>query len=158
MKKKIVITSLVVSGILIFVIPIFLDYCVLGNKISSNVGNDVWMSFFGSYFGGLFGAFATMAVFGLTYATSEKNRIRAEKNREKVDEEKLRLSIMPCLQVQEKAVPRQWNFKEQRNSYYVIVKENTIKQMQHVPTFLVNYNSKKYFILDIILKNIGAGN
>lgn len=61
MKKKIIVVGCFIA-VLVIIVPIFLDYCILGNRINSNIGNDVWMAFFGSYFGGLFGAIATMLV------------------------------------------------------------------------------------------------
>ena len=46
MKKRMIIIGGSVLIILAIIVPIFLDYCILGNGINSNIGNDIWMSFF----------------------------------------------------------------------------------------------------------------
>ena len=50
MKKKVIIIGGSAVFILAIIVPIFLDYCILGNGIKSNIGNDVWMAFFWKLF------------------------------------------------------------------------------------------------------------
>ena len=162
MKKKILFVGFAfVVFILIFIVPIFLDYCILGNAIKSNVENDVWMSFFGSYFGGLFGACATMIVFYLTYTTTERQRKKDERQSIEKEKERIRLSIIPFLYTARRALSKDENLKEERNTFFVKIRNSDVKQMRTIPNNLKNLEPcdiyKKYFVIDSELINNGVG-
>lgn len=153
MKKKMIIVGCIAILILVIIIPIFLDYCILGNGINSNVGNDIWMSFFGSYFGGLFGAFATMIVFCFTFLDSEKKRSEAEEKRKQEQDNQWRLSIMPCLQVRERAVSENEKIQESGNTYFICYEKEGIKQRRSIAKMV----ELTKFIIESELKNVGIG-
>lgn len=156
MKKKMIVIGCLVTLVLAIIIPIFIDYCILGNGIKSNVGNDVWMSFFGSYFGGLFGAFATMVVFCFTFLDSEKRRIEAEKKRKEEQDNQWRLSILPCLQVRERAVPEKEELEVNGNIYFICFEGENIKQKRNISKMMkLGYHGK--FIIESELRNVGMG-
>lgn len=115
MKKRMIIICGGTVITLLIIVPIFLDYCILGNGVSSNVGNDVWMAFFGSYFGGLFGAMATMMVL---YDTQNSRKKLEEKNKKERDEER-KLSIRPCLQAREQVLGSVEQLYSGNNVYYI---------------------------------------
>lgn len=151
MKKKIIVIGCFIA-ILVIIVPIFLDYCILGNRVSSNIENDVWMSFFGSYFGGLFGAIATMMVLCDTWSSRRKE---AQKNK-KEQEEQRKLSIMPCLQSREKMVQSKEQLKNGNNVYFVSYKQGDIKQRRNMPSE-IEQGFLEYCIIEVELRNVGLG-
>ena len=50
MKK---VLKMAVAIMIILIIPVLMDYLILGNNVPSNIGNDVWAGFLGSYIGGI---------------------------------------------------------------------------------------------------------
>lgn len=134
------------------IVPIFFDYCILGNGINSNVGNDVWMSFFGSYFGGLFGAIATMMVL----CDTQNSRRKEERKNKKEQEEQRKLSIMPCLQSREKMIVNREQVKSDNNVYFVSYENGEIKQRRNVPRELEQIFSD-FCIMEAEIRNVGLG-
>ncbi|MCM1498512.1 MAG: hypothetical protein NC124_08605 [Clostridium sp.] len=151
MKKKIMVISCIIV-ILVIIVPIFLDYCILGNRVNSNIGNDIWMSFFGSYFGGLFGAIATLMVLCDTWNSRKKE----EQKNKKEQEEQRKLSIMPCLQSREKMVENEEQLRNGNNVYFVLYEQGNIKQTREMPR-KIEYGFSKYFIIEVELRNVGVG-
>ncbi len=142
MKKKVIIIGGSAVFILAIIVPIFLDYCILGNGIKSNIGNDVWMAFFGSYFGGLFGAIATMMVL---YDTL-KSRKKMEDNNKKEQEEQRKLSVMPCLQSRERLVKCKEQLVEDNSTFFITYEKGKTKQWRNIPESLVPIIDKLYII------------
>lgn len=69
MKKRILLIAVFILGIII--IPVIVDWCIIGNEFPSNVSNEDWIAFLGGYIGGIF----TLAGVLLTlhyYRTQEK--------------------------------------------------------------------------------------
>lgn len=80
MKKRILLIAVFIFGIII--IPVIVDWCIIGNKFTSNVSNEDWIAFLGGYIGGVF----TLAGVLLTlhyYRTQEK-RINDDNCRKQV--------------------------------------------------------------------------
>ena len=150
MKKKILMLMMVSSAIII--VPIFLDYCILGNKINSNVSNEIWMAFFGSYFGGLFGAIATMMVL----LDTQSSRRKIEEKNKKEQEEERKLSIRPCLQVREQVIARTGQLCSGNNVYYISYEKGEIKQRRSMPQKIEHYFSD-YYVIEAELRNVGMG-
>lgn len=152
MKKRMIIICGGTVITLLIIVPIFLDYCILGNGVSSNVGNDVWMAFFGSYFGGLFGAMATMMVL---YDTQNSRKKLEEKNKKERDEER-KLSIRPCLQAREQVLGSVEQLYSGNNVYYIFYEHGLVKQRRYMTKELKNHFSS-YYIIETELKNVGMG-
>ena len=150
MKKKIL--MLIVVSVTIIIVPIFLDYCILGNKINSNVSNEIWMAFFGSYFGGLFGAVATMMVL---FDTQNSRRKIEEKNKKEQEEER-KLSIRPCLQVREKVIGMIEHLCSGNNAYYISYEKGEMKQRRNIPQ-RIEYCFSDYYSIETELRNVGMG-
>lgn len=67
-----------IIGIVILV-PILMDYLILGNQIQSNATNGEWIGFFGGYFGSIIGGIITLAVFWGTVWDNKKQSEKEEK-------------------------------------------------------------------------------
>ena len=72
-----------------FLIPLFIDWIILGNGFPSHLTNGEWASFFGSFLGGI----ATMLAVVFTLRDNEKQRIREEKRREEEKKEEKRVYL-----------------------------------------------------------------
>lgn len=73
MHNKRVVALIIISVIFLFVlIPLCLDWLIIGNDFPSNVGNADWIGFFGGYFGALIGAFASLGGVLLTIRFTQK--------------------------------------------------------------------------------------
>ena len=151
MKKKMITIGCFII-LLVIIVPIFIDYCILGNGINSNIGNDVWMSFFGSYFGGLFGATATLMVLCDTWSSRRKEE---QKNKEEQEEQR-KLSIMPCLQSREKIVQSKEQLRGDNNVYFISYQQGNIKQRRDMPRE-IEHEFLKYYIIEVELRNVGVG-
>ena len=152
MKKRMIIICGGTVVTLVIIVPILIDYCILGNGISSNIGNDVWMAFFGSCFGGLFGAIATLMVL---YDTQNSRRKLEEKSKKERDEER-KLSIKPCLQVREQVLGSIEQLYSGNNVYYIFYEHGLVKQKRYMTKELKNHFSY-YYIIETELKNVGMG-
>lgn len=58
--------------VIVILLPLAMDYFIIGNNVPSNVSNENWVPFFGSYFGGIIGAIASMCGIILTIHFSSK--------------------------------------------------------------------------------------
>lgn len=67
-----------VSILVILIIPILIDYLIIGNNFPSNINDSDWMSFFGSYIGSLIGAFVTLIglIITLNFTRKQNNEER----------------------------------------------------------------------------------
>lgn len=86
-----------VVNIIIIGFPFFMDYCIVGNKVYSNIDNSEWVSFLGSYVGAIFGSVATVAGIIITIKYTRKE---AHKDREIAEvrlKEDRRLSHAPFI-------------------------------------------------------------
>lgn len=72
-----------------FIIPLFIDWAIIGNDIPSHLTNGEWASFLGSFLGGI----ATMLAVVLTLRHNEKQRLREEKQREEEKKEEKRVYL-----------------------------------------------------------------
>lgn len=78
MKKKILICGVILL-LLIVVLPLAIDWIVIGNNFPSNIGNSEWVGFLGAYIGALIGAAVSLAGIVITIRyTNDQN----DKNRE----------------------------------------------------------------------------
>lgn len=72
-----------------FLIPLFIDWVIVGNGFPSHLTNGEWASFLGSFLGGI----ATMLAVVFTLRYNEKQRIREEKRREEEKKEEKRVYL-----------------------------------------------------------------
>lgn len=90
MKKVI---KIVATIMIILLIPVLMDYLILGNHIPSNIGNDVWAGFLGSYIGGI----ATLLAVFITINDNNKKIQQQKIDADEEQAEQRRLSIKPYL-------------------------------------------------------------
>lgn len=79
MKKKNVIISILILLFAIFLIPICIDWCIIGSHFPSNISNSDWVSFLGGYVGAIIGA--AMSLLGIIITiryTNKQNRLDRE--------------------------------------------------------------------------------
>lgn len=152
MKKKIIIVGCITIVVFVIIVPIFLDYCILGNSVNSNIGNDIWMAFFGSYFGGLFGAVATIMVL----CDAQYSRKKADEKNKIEQEEQRKLSIMPCLQSREKMINLKEELNEGNNVYFISYQKEIIMQRRLMPRE-IDLSFFKLCIIEAELRNVGLG-
>ena len=79
MKKVIFWIGIGIFLLLLIGIPLFIDWCIVGNNIPSNISNSDWVGFLGGYIGALLGAF--FSVIGIAWTikfTREQNRAERE--------------------------------------------------------------------------------
>ena len=73
-KKNMIITTLIVACIII-VIPLIIDWLIIGNNVPSNIANSDWVSFLGGYIGAILGGIGSLIGIILTIRfTAEQNR------------------------------------------------------------------------------------
>lgn len=77
MKNRIIL-RIVSAIILVAGLPLFLDYCIFGNSMPSNLSNTEWASFLGSYLGAIIGA--VIALIGVTATISFTSKQNKESN------------------------------------------------------------------------------
>lgn len=71
MKISKILFGILIGAIVFIGLPLFLDWFIVGNKISSNISNSEWIGFLGSYLGGVLGAGAT--IFGVVLVNNFQN-------------------------------------------------------------------------------------
>ena len=70
---------IIVILLIIFCIPVVVDWLIVGNDIPSNITNSEWVSFLGSYIGAIIGAVVSLISIIITIRyTNEQNRIDRE--------------------------------------------------------------------------------
>lgn len=79
MKNKIIIALIVISVLLVFAIPLIIDWLIIGNSITSNISNSDWVSFLGGYVGAIIGALVSL---GGIVATIKFTATQSQKDRE----------------------------------------------------------------------------
>lgn len=153
--KKIV--KLVLVGTLIVIIPILMDFFILGNNIPSNIGNDVWAGFLGSYIGGV----ATLLAVFITINDNNKKMRQQKVEADKEQAEQRRLSIKPYLDTK-------LNFFEQNVHFGIndLVFDMVKSEIKYVrfnltdsdrKTIQLNKNHKDHAYLKFSVRNLGAG-
>ena len=78
MNKKIIFI-IFVSLLVVILLPITIDWLIIGNNFPSNISNSDWVGFFGGYVGALLGA--VVSLFGIIATikyTNEQNKIDRE--------------------------------------------------------------------------------
>lgn len=77
MKKKLIVLSIIVL-VVIVLLPIAMDWIIVGNAIPSNVSNSDWVGFFGGYIGALIGAATSLGgiVITIRYTNQENKKDR----------------------------------------------------------------------------------
>ncbi|MFV0519967.1 MAG: hypothetical protein ACK5LY_06785 [Lachnospirales bacterium] len=138
-KKQLKRVSIFLSLISIFaiILPILLDYFVIGNEIKSNITNEQWVGFLGNYTGAIIGSVITVyaLIETLIYNNNENNRLLLEKEKEaKVIELKKRPEI-----IIECEIPK--------------VNEGIQKQLKFSTPYVEN---QKCLYSNLILQNIGG--
>ena len=87
-KKSHLFLGVIVICVLVFSLPLLVDWLIIGNSIPSNISNSGWVSFLGSYIGALISGFISLAGIILT--------IRFTREQNKIDRE---LQIRPCFDI-----------------------------------------------------------
>ena len=79
MKKKTIVISIVVFVIIVILLPVLVDWFIIGNNIPSHVSNKDWVSFLGGYIGAILGAAVSLIGIIITIRyTNEQNKIDRE--------------------------------------------------------------------------------
>ncbi len=66
MKRCIVFSLIILSILLIFGIPLAVDWLIIGNDLPSNVSNSDWISFLGGYIGAIVSGIVSLIGIGVT--------------------------------------------------------------------------------------------
>ena len=75
MKRKRIITGIIIFLVIIITLPILIDWLILGNDIPSNVSNADWIGFLGGYVGAILGAIVSLIGIMITIKyTNEQNK------------------------------------------------------------------------------------
>lgn len=113
--------------IAIVLIPIFIDFIILGNKFPSNVNNNDWIGFLGSYVGALIGAVITLVgvIMTINYTRKEANEDR-------------RLSIAPYIK-------------------YTMLEKTLKTKQHNLDVFYFEKDDNTEINTTVIMKNIGLG-
>lgn len=77
--KKFFIGCIILSTIVILLLPVAMDWLIIGNSIPSNVSNSDWVAFLGSYIGAILGAIVSLAGIIITIRyTNKQNQLERE--------------------------------------------------------------------------------
>ena len=66
MKKWIIFSLIILSIILVFGIPLAVDWLIIANDVPSNISNSDWVSFLGGYIGAIIGGIVSLIGIGVT--------------------------------------------------------------------------------------------
>lgn len=137
--------------ILTIIVPLFLDFFIIGNSFPSNISNSDWIIFLGSYLGSLIGSFTTLIgiIITLNFTRKQVNYDREFSQKQIAEErdfiltqtnEDRRLSLAPYLK-------------------YTIIQERTLLDCEYDIDLLhiVDRNYNTYVNTTIKIKNIGMG-
>ena len=75
MKSKVLVLIIVLSVLFVILLPLVVDWLIVGNNFPSNISNSDWVSFLGSYIGAIIGG--AVSLFGIAWTvrfTREENR------------------------------------------------------------------------------------
>lgn len=69
---------LAVGFVLIILVPLAMDWLIIGNSFPSNISNSEWVGFFGGYIGSIIGAFVSLVgiIITIKHTSSENKRDR----------------------------------------------------------------------------------
>lgn len=74
-KNKKLIIGIFCSVLIVFILPLGIDWLIIGNEIPSNISNSDWVDFFGGYIGAIIGAIVSLVCIVITIRyTNEQNR------------------------------------------------------------------------------------
>ena len=91
---KIIVTTIIIMIIISIAIPIFLDLCIWGNSMPSNITNSDWSSFLGSFLGGILGSIGSLIGIYITiFETRNVQQENACDKKTQINKEKLDLII-----------------------------------------------------------------
>ena len=78
MKRNIVL-FIIGTSVSLIVIPLLIDWLIIGNNIPSNITNQEWVNFLGSYVGAIVGGIVSLIGIGWTIRfTQKENRADRE--------------------------------------------------------------------------------
>lgn len=78
-KNKKFYIFLVISFLSVFIIPLGIDWLIIGNNLPSNISNSDWVGFLGGYIGGIIGAIVSLIGIVITIRyTSKENKTDRE--------------------------------------------------------------------------------
>ena len=74
-KNKKVVIVVLCSILIAFILPLAIDWLIIGNDVPSNISNSDWVDFFGGYIGSVIGAVVSLVGIVITIRyTSEQNK------------------------------------------------------------------------------------
>ena len=78
MKSKKIICIIISALLLLVLLPLVIDWLIIGNKIPSNISSSDWVGFFGDYIGAIIGAIVSLAGIAITirYTNSQNKKDR----------------------------------------------------------------------------------
>lgn len=127
LNKKYIIFILFIL-IIISIVPICVDYLIIGNGFPSNVDNSDWVAFLGSYIGALIGAFTTLVGLVITI-----NFTRKQTNEDR------RLALAPYLK-------------------YDMYKQVALDKKHDISILhVIDNNENVYVNCSVAIKNVGMG-
>lgn len=145
---------LVIVLVIACIFPLFMDYCILGNRWPSNLDNSEWASFLGSYIGGI----ATIAAVFLTIIYTNNLNNEAQTRRREEEREKERLLIKPYISTRYKIATDSDEFHE--NDRVFDIYNDEVKYIR----FSLNDNDKRIlkrspvqgYYINYKMVNVGA--
>ena len=66
MKRWIIFILIILSILLVFGIPLAVDWLIIANDVPSNISNSDWVGFLGSYIGAIIGGVVSLIGIGVT--------------------------------------------------------------------------------------------
>lgn len=148
--KKIIISVLV--AVVLIIIPLGMDYFILGNSFPSNINNETWANFFASYLGGI----STIAVFVLTIRYTENSREKDIQIQQSERIEERRIGIKPYMTLNYLINANQDNIQEinyltYKNCEWKLY--NKEQEGNHLKFLLANLGAGNAIKLNIIVDN-----
>lgn len=136
----IILKVIIIGVVIVIIIPLFIDFCIIGNGFKSNIENNEWISFLGSYLGSVVSSVASLI--GILW-TIKYTKEQAYADREfaiKQANEDRRLQHAPYLKID-------YNDKLVTNNTFFAIFDN----IPELEEGTINMS------IDIVLKNIGSG-
>ncbi len=90
MKKKKIIAGGIVGLLFVLIMPLVMDWAIIGNAFPSNISNENWVSFLGAYLGAIIGALVSLIglYFTIQFTNQEnEKRFGFEKEQNKLERE-----------------------------------------------------------------------
>ena len=145
--------------VIIIVIPLIMDWIIIGNHIPSNISNEAWVGFLGSYIGSL----CTMAAVYITIVDNNKKLREQHDIQEIQDKEQKRLNVRPYLDT--RAIYFGYDVNVHSNDRVFYIEDDVTKdchyditstEKEHIKIVNRNKYSKRLYI-NYAIRNIGAG-